>query len=135
MPDRDLHYTLGFYKHGGLKLQGTICYHVEQTDWRIKFEKKKTELLTKKEEKQLERWGGGEGREGGREERDSKKKAGKDKNQARIVMLGTYTHRSHRSIHINTDREQHIHRNRNRHTRRHTVYVWRGPKGLDATDT
>ena len=47
MPDRDLHYTLGFYKHGGLKLQGTICYHVEQTDWRIKFEKKKTELLVR----------------------------------------------------------------------------------------
>ena len=67
MPDRDLHYTLGFYKYGGLKLQRTICYHVEQTDWRIKFEKKKTELLTKKEETQLERWRGGEGRRQGRE--------------------------------------------------------------------
>ena len=57
-----------------------------------------------------------EGREGGREERDSKKKAGKDTNQARIVVLGTYTHRSHRSIHINrqgathTETEIHTHR-------------------------
>lgn len=84
--------TLGFHKHGGLKLQGTICYHVEQTDWRIKFEKKQTELLTEKEERQMRRnnWREKEeGREGGREERDSNKKAGKDKNQARIVISGT----------------------------------------------
>lgn len=65
-----------------------------------------------------------EGREGGREERDSKKKAGKDTNQARIVVLGTYTHRSHRSIHI-TDREQHTQKQKYTHTQTHRIYVER----------
>ena len=50
-------------------------------------------------------------------------------------MLGTSTHSSHRSMHINTDREQHIHPNRNRHMCRHTGYRCRRPKGLVATDT
>ena len=137
LPDKDLHFILGFCKHGSLKLQGTICYQVEQTDWRIKFEKK-AELLTEKEEWWMRRnsWREREeGREGGREETESKKKAGEDKNQERRVMLGTSTHSSHRSMHINTDREQHIHTNRNRHMCRHTGYRCRRPKGLVATDT
>lgn len=101
MPDRDLHYTLGFYKYGGLKLQRTICYHVEQTDWRIKFEKKKTELLTKKEEKQLERWRGGEGRRQGRERLKEKgrKRQNPSKNSyvrhiyTQITQIHTHKHR------------------------------------------
>lgn len=44
-------YPSYFCKHGCLKFQGTVCYHMEQTNLRKKFKKSKTELITEREKR------------------------------------------------------------------------------------
>lgn len=84
---------------------------MEQTDWRIKFEKKQTEL-TEKEERQMRRTTGERRRRGGKEagKRETQIKRQEKTKPSQNSYIRHIDTQITQIIHINTDREQHTHK-------------------------